>query len=360
MPTHKITFDAAGGDVTEETREVAEGAAYGTLPTPTKDGYTFNGWKDGSTTVSASTIMGTSNVRLTADWTQKKHSITFDYNDGTGKKESREVAEGAEYGTLPTATRSGYTFNGWRTTGGGNVSASDKMGSSDVTLLANWTQIKSHNISYNYLEGTTHSNPTSFVEGASIIILSSPSSRTGYSFNGWYDNAKLSGGAYVTEIDPSVVNSDVAVYAVWKSNEYPITYTGIDGATSNPNPSTYYYDNGTVILAEPSKDGFNFEGWYLNGTKVSSFDSKNLNGITLEARWTAKPITYTVTFVDFNLGYDTYTITKGSSSSTVPAPAVNPCYKSTGYPDLYPGDNIDSKLGPYVTSSGQSFYYSEQ
>ena len=43
---YKVTFDANGGNTPIYSKEVKHGDTYGNLPTPTRDGYTFLGWKD--------------------------------------------------------------------------------------------------------------------------------------------------------------------------------------------------------------------------------------------------------------------------------------------------------------------------
>jgi len=43
-PKVKITWNANGGSVTPALRKVAYKKGYGTLPTPTRSGYTFDGW----------------------------------------------------------------------------------------------------------------------------------------------------------------------------------------------------------------------------------------------------------------------------------------------------------------------------
>ena len=301
--THKITFDANGGKVSESSRTVAEGAAYGDLPTPTRDGYTFAGWQSGNTTVSASTKMGTADVTLKANWTQNKHTLTLDYNDGSGKKETRTLTAGTEYGTLPNPTRLGYTFNGWQTSGGGNVSASTKMGTADVTIIAVWTQNPTHKITYWELNGATHSNPTSFVEGTGLITLSNPSSIPGYTFKGW----KVPSGPYVTTIDPSKETHDIILDAIWEAETYSITYQGVDGATNN-NPTTIIKGSGPIALNEPSKSSYAFAGWYIGENKVTSISGTG--NIVLTAKWKKK---YIVTFsLDiFDGDTFTYIVTEG-------------------------------------------------
>lgn len=71
---YTVTFDANGGTVSTASKEVTAGAAYGELPTPEREGYTFSGWftvADGGVQVSASsTVELTADQILYAHWTQ--------------------------------------------------------------------------------------------------------------------------------------------------------------------------------------------------------------------------------------------------------------------------------------------------
>lgn len=69
----EISLDANGGTVSGATVKVVEGAAIGTLPTPTKEGYTFGGWytaKGNGTEVTAETVP-TGNTTYYARWTKE-------------------------------------------------------------------------------------------------------------------------------------------------------------------------------------------------------------------------------------------------------------------------------------------------
>ena len=70
---YRITFNANGGTVGESGRDIIRGRTYGTLPTPTRNGYKFDGWYTGAlggTKISASTkFTATSNPTLYAHWT---------------------------------------------------------------------------------------------------------------------------------------------------------------------------------------------------------------------------------------------------------------------------------------------------
>lgn len=141
---YTLTFDAAGGNVPEERRSVAYGASYGPLPTPSRSGYTFNGWYtavSGGSKVTASTIMNDANVTVYARWTQSSYTVSFNGNGGVSASSSKTVAFGEDYGNLPNASRDYYNFLGWYTSasGGNKISASTRFNSTNnVTLYAHW------------------------------------------------------------------------------------------------------------------------------------------------------------------------------------------------------------------------------
>lgn len=69
------------------------------------------------------------------------YTVTFDSNGGAVSELNRTVTEGSVYGTLPTPTREGYIFKGWRTDKSGNgmrVSANATVLAKDHTLYATW------------------------------------------------------------------------------------------------------------------------------------------------------------------------------------------------------------------------------
>lgn len=96
-----VTFNANGGSCSTTSREVAAGSKIGTLPTPTRSGYTFVGWypsKDGGKApITASTTVSKA-VTYYAQWTSKRTA---------GNKITFNTAGGTLPGTLATYTLSG-------------------------------------------------------------------------------------------------------------------------------------------------------------------------------------------------------------------------------------------------------------
>ena len=140
-----ITFDSQGGTAVSP-KTITAGEQVGTLPTSTKSGNTFDGWYtaiSGGTKVTTATVPS-SNVTYYAHWTATvtNYTVTFDPSGGSVSEATRQVASGAQVGTLPTPTRSGYTFNGWFTssTGGTQINASRTI-TGNVTFYAQWTAV---------------------------------------------------------------------------------------------------------------------------------------------------------------------------------------------------------------------------
>lgn len=71
--TYTVTFNPNGGTVTPTSMQVTYGQSYGTLPTPTRPGYRFDGWftpAEGSTQIQATTVVSiTAAQTLYAHWT---------------------------------------------------------------------------------------------------------------------------------------------------------------------------------------------------------------------------------------------------------------------------------------------------
>lgn len=137
--TKTVRLNANGGKVSPASKVVTCGSTYGTLPTPTRTGYDFDGWytrESGGTKVTATTSVGTNPpTTLYAHWIAKKYTVTLDANGGTVSMASRTATYGSTYPALPDATRTGgYTFDGWYTQKTGGTKVDD---STTVTTAAN-------------------------------------------------------------------------------------------------------------------------------------------------------------------------------------------------------------------------------
>ena len=150
-PDQTITFDLVGGEMVQQTCTVRYGAQYGELPTPTRAGYTFDGWWLDGAEISASSIVSALDDHvLVAHWRPNRCMVAFDANGGTGEMGSIEV----EYDSVTNLPYNVFrypkmVFDGWATNATGEVIYADGASISNVcteagavqTLFAVWSPL---------------------------------------------------------------------------------------------------------------------------------------------------------------------------------------------------------------------------
>ena len=81
--TYLISLDPDGGTVSSDSISINYGDSY-TLPIPTKNGYTFEGWYlDEEVMANNGTWTLTHNISLEAKWSINTYHITYNLNNGT-------------------------------------------------------------------------------------------------------------------------------------------------------------------------------------------------------------------------------------------------------------------------------------
>ena len=145
----KINFDPCGGSCDTKYIIKSFGDIYGTLPTPKREGYKFDGWyseKNGKGSKYTSDMKYWGNreeVTWYANWKVDGSKINFDPCGGSCDTKYIIRSFGDVYGTLPTPKREGYKFDGWYSEKNGNGSkyTSDMKYWGDreeITWYANW------------------------------------------------------------------------------------------------------------------------------------------------------------------------------------------------------------------------------
>ncbi len=177
-----------------------------TLPTPTRNGYTFTGW---NTSISGGgTMVGlggvsyapTTNIELYAQWS--KNTITIDYDENGGAAIANGTCTFSGTFNLATApTRTGYDFTGWKLADGTVKSAGTSVAcdatvlgvsSGTTTLLtAQWTPKTYTCSSGQYLDGTACK--------ACTAGYYCPSSSKTYTYNGTIQGRTACAIGYYTD-----------------------------------------------------------------------------------------------------------------------------------------------------------------
>ncbi|MCL2844319.1 MAG: InlB B-repeat-containing protein [Chitinivibrionia bacterium] len=311
IQNYTITFNSQGGsNVSPITRAVGSSI---TLPSPTRNGFTFDGWfteaSDGTRIASPHTI--TEDITVFAQWTAIP-TFTITFNSQGGAEHAPITREVNTNINLPNPTRAGFTFNGWFTEASGETRIfSPHTITENITLFAQWTAIPTFTITFNSQGGTEYSPITREVN--TRITLPNPT-RDGYTFMGWY-SIETGGIRYGGGTDNFTITEDLIMFAQWAKN-FTITFNSQEGSNV---ASITRAENTSITLSNSTRSGFTFNGWFTEasgGTRVSS-PHTIIENITLFAQWT---INFTITF-NSQGGTNAGSITRASGTQiTLPTP----------------------------------------
>ena len=352
LKSYTVTWNANGGTVSPASVSKTHGSTLGTLPTPTRAAtaeysYTFAGWftaASGGTQISSTTTV-TGNVTYYAHWTATKRSYTATFNGNGGSTPSPSSIT-KEYnvalGTLPTCSRTGYTFLGWYTaSSGGTKISTTTVVTKDITYYAQWS-INSYTLTFNPNGGTVTPTSKDLEYNSAYGTLPTPTRASDaqytYTFAGWYTAA--TGGTQVTATT-KMAAKDTTVYAHWTSNtrSYTVSYETTYGTLNRTSQSVAYNSKGSCTLTMPSNTAeftYTFVGWYTaangGGTKVGSeltLETPAIKGtVTYYAYVTRSTKSYTHTFNANGGGtVSPATITKAYNTALGTLPTVS----RTGY-----------------------------
>lgn len=158
---YAVYFDANGGLVEEASRQVDCGTAVGTLPTPTRDGYTFKGWftaaESGEAVSEALSRSGPEDVTIYAQWEVNRYKVTWSVpangtitvrrtaspvgNAGTGALSSGAAVYYNDQLTVTYGARTGYSVSA-----NGQTSVTV---TGDVSSSAIYVTVKANSYTYN-------------------------------------------------------------------------------------------------------------------------------------------------------------------------------------------------------------------
>ena len=276
-----------------------------TLPSPIREGYTFDGWYTDSecTSLFSATSMPEQGLTVYAKWSATPYAVTCLLNGGALQNEDRIPAtytiEDKAF-TLPAPTRKGYNFGGWYLNAEFSGDKTDTIAggqTGDLTLYAKWNLI-TYTIAYNLMDGSLPSgasNPSEYTVESGDITLVNPT-HTGWDFTGW-SGTGLTGTAKSVVI-PAGSTGNRSYTANWTVNSYTVTFKYQDGSTADTQ-KTIPYGRKYELPNAPVRAGYTFNGWFTaetGGIKITSDTAMTETANhTLYAQWNAKgDTTYTV------------------------------------------------------------------
>ena len=261
---YTVTMDTAGGDPIRPIQYTVESEAF-QLPTPVRTGYIFLGWTGEGITEPQKTIEipqgSTGDRTYTANWQVIEYTIITLLEGGNAGSSEVYFYTVEQTVTLPTPTRTGYTFLGWTgegiTTPQPNVTI-PKGSTGDKTYIENW-ELTEYNIAMD-LNGGSGQEKVVYTMTDEDFELPTPT-RNGYEFSGWTGEGITTPQTEV--IIPTGSTGNKAYTANWKAIEYTITLDTNGGPAVSP---IKYTVEDSFTLPYPLRPGYEFVGWTLDGS----------------------------------------------------------------------------------------------
>ena len=266
---YTVTMDTAGGDPIRPIQYTVESEAF-QLPTPIRTGYIFLGWTGEGITEPQKTMEipqgSTGDRTYTANWQVIEYTIITLLEGGNAGSSQVYFYTVEQTVTLPTPTRTGYTFLGWTgegiTTPQPNVTI-PKGSTGDKTYIENW-ELTEYNITMD-LNGGSGQEKVVYTMTDEDFELPTPT-RNGYAFVGWTGEGITTPQTSVKIPKGSTGNK--AYTANWQVIEYTITLDTNGGPVVSP---IKYTVEDLFTLPYILRPGYEFAGWTLDGSGMLPF-----------------------------------------------------------------------------------------
>ena len=247
------------------------------------------------------------------EYTFSKYNITINPNGGIYKNSSSSITEEIEAFPqnmyIDNPIRTGYEFKGWQT----DIALDENNGLLTTILKADWLATSVSviiNPDGGLYEGSASTKVVKANSGE-YYELSEPT-KDGYVFDKWIivsgSDSEIIGNKL------KVGTEEVTVKAIYKQL-YTLTIN-LNGGSSSQSLTHYMLEGTTLILTEPTKNGYTFNGWTGEGINGSTFTMGSSN-VTISASWNV--INYTITYnlnggsgnnpISYNIDTATFTLT---------------------------------------------------
>ena len=230
---YTVTVISGGNGTASASHAKAVAGTEITLTAAPNAGYHFKEWQvmSGDVTVRDDKFtMPGSDVEVKAIFeedappTPTEYTVTFDGNDGTPSVGSMTTTK-QKLTSLPDASRSKHSFNGWYTEkSGGTKITTDTVFSANTTVYAHWTHTGDNNPPVNYYTLRFETGGGSAIPGVRetyntyMDLTKYVPTRHGYTFVGWYSEQSL-----VNKVSDIYLTGDRTVYAGWRAVTIPQT-----------------------------------------------------------------------------------------------------------------------------------------
>lgn len=180
----------------------------------------------------------------------------------------------------------------WARSSNQNLGNTTTSGNASANTYSDYsTAYWAHQVIYDY-NGGSGTTFRQTVKDSTYTTLPTPSSRTGYTFNGWYTAS--SGGTYLGGSGSSTyITSSQTIYAQWTTQTYTISYSGNSntGGSAPSSPTSVNYNSTfTVPSNSYTRTGYTFSSWLSSQNNTTYTPGQThpavTGNLTLTAQWT--------------------------------------------------------------------------
>ena len=285
---YQISFDSKGGDAVGPISFDFDADIV--LPDdPTKTGHSFQGWffDEALSMPFDLTTMPAEDFTLYALWSLNMYTVSFETNGGN-LIETLSFVYGSTIFLPDNPQQEGFSFAGWYLDEALSVPYNlVTMPAENITLYANW-EINEFTVSFESNGGTDIAD--AIVPAGQTLTAPTDPIREGHTFEGWYQDVSLT----IAYDFAAEVNDSFTLYARYTVNSYDLSFETNGGNLITT--QLYVYNTTITLPSNPIKEGYTFEGWYLDEDFEEAFNLLVMpaSDLTLYARWTIN--TYVITF----------------------------------------------------------------
>ena len=210
-------------------------------------------------------------VKVTYGESITSYSVSFFDGDKEYTDLATKVDENGKLIRPTDPEKEGYIFAGWYTDSEFKEPYNfDSSVTNNLKLYAKFEEsaaVETQTVTF--MKDAETLFDTSVVKKGNTVGVPAEPTNDGYSFAGWYTDVKCT-TAYDFNLP---VNTDITLYAKWLA-KYTVSFD-TDGGSTVESQTVVTGNKATKPAVNPTKNGYNFVGWYTDNTYTTEFDFEN-------------------------------------------------------------------------------------
>ena len=214
---------------------------------------------------------------------RRRPLYTISFNTNSDENIPNQIIEEGGLIKIPNnPTKKGYTFSGW------DYDLSQPIVNS-LQINAKYNA-NSYKVIYHNGDSENFIIQNVIFDELTTLYDKNTFNKSNYSLTHWNTQINDNGEVFLCGANyTNTTAENLQLYAIWEPIQYQISYELNGGTNNKNNPNSYNVEDLEILLYEPIKNGYQFDGWYLDDTfktQISAIQIDNISNITLYAKWT--------------------------------------------------------------------------